>query len=227
MGMELRRWKIEYSMGINLPHDLHVVVDTETPFIFDIGGNTGQSVTRFREIWQNPTVISFEPDPISAEALERHGPGRPKHLVVRSALTDTEGLTTLYRYPQSDLNSIHQRRSDSSFGEASVGQIEVPCTTIDKYCQKNGIRRIDLLKIDVEGAEDLVIAGAAETLQNAIVSNVLIEVTFGDLYQKSTEPLKLFGLMKDFGYHMMGIYHQQVRNRRLAWADVLWTRNSV
>jgi FkbM family methyltransferase len=225
MGMELRRWNIEYSMGIELPQDLHVVVDTETPVIFDVGGNTGQSVIRFREIWRSPTIISFEPDPISAEVLERHGPGIPNHLVVRSALTDSEGLVTLYRYPQSDLNSIYQRRSESPFSEPAIGQIEVPCTTIDNYCQKHEIRQIDLLKIDVEGAEGLVITGATETLQNEIVSNVLIEITFVDLYRNKSEPLKLFEIMKDFGYYLTGVYHQQVRNNRLGWADILWTRS--
>ncbi len=227
MGMELRRWNIEYSMGAGLPQDLHLVVGTETPVIFDVGGNTGQSVIRFGEIWRSPTVISFEPDPISAEVLERRGPGRPNHLIVRSALTDSEGLVTLYRYPQSDLNSIYQRRSDSVFCEPAIGQIEVPCTTIDNYCQEHGIRRIDLLKIDVEGAEHLVIAGATKTLQNEVVSNVLIEVTFGDLFQQRSEPLELFGVMNDFGYRLLGFYHQTIQNNRLAWADVLWTRNSV
>jgi FkbM family methyltransferase len=225
--MELRRWNIEYSMGIKLPQDLRLVVGTETPVIFDVGGNTGQSVIRFREIWQSPTVISFEPDPISAEVLERRGPGRPHHLVVRSALTDSEGLVVLYRYPQSDLNSIIGRRSDSVFSEPAIGQIEVPCTTIDNYCQEHGIRRIDLLKIDVEGAETLVIAGATETLQNEIVANVLIEVTFGDLYQQRPNPLQLFEMMEDVGYHLTGVYHQQIRGNRLNWADVLWTRNPV
>ena len=47
MGMELRRWNIEYSMGIGLPQDLHIVVGTETPVIFDVGGNDGESVIRF------------------------------------------------------------------------------------------------------------------------------------------------------------------------------------
>ena len=227
MGMELRRWNIEYSMGIKLPQDLRIVVGTETPVIFDVGGNTGQSVMRFGEIWQSPTVISFEPDLISAEILERSGPGRPHHLVVRSALTDSEGFVTLYRYPQSDLNSIYQRRSDSVFGEPAIDQTEVPCTTIDSYCQEHEIRRIDLLKIDVEGAETLVITGGTKTLQSDVVSNLLVEVTFGDLFQHRPKPLELFALMEEFGYYLTGIYHQHVRGNRLNWADVLWTRNPV
>jgi len=234
MGMELRRWNIEYSMGIKLPQDLRMVVGTETPVIFDVGGNIGQSGwsrelpgMRFGEIWQSPTIISFEPDPISAEALERSGPGRPHHLVVRSALTDSEGFVTLYRYHQSDLNSIYQRRSNSFFGEPPIDQTEVPCTTIDNYCQEHGIRRIDLLKIDVEGAETLVIAGGTKTLQSEVVLNVLIEVTFGDLFQQRPKPLELFGMMEEFGYYLTGVYHQHVRGNRLNWADVLWTRNPV
>ena len=204
-----------------------MVVGTETPVIFDVGGNIGQSVMRFGEIWQSPTIISFEPDPISAEVLERSGPGRPHHLVVRSALTDSEGFVTLYRYPQSDLNSIYQRRSDSVVGEPAIDQTEVPCTTIDNYCQEHGIRRIDLLKIDVEGAETLVITGGTKTLQSEVVLNVLIEVSFGDLFQQRPKPLELFGMMEEFGYYLTGVYHQQVRGNRLNWADVLWTRNPV
>ena len=71
------------------------------------------------------------------------------------------------------------------------------------------------------------IAGATETLQNEVVSNVLIEITFCDLFQQRPEPLQLFGVMKDFGYHLTGVYHQQIRDNRLNWADVLWTRTPV
>jgi hypothetical protein len=44
-------------------------------------------------------------------------------------------------------------------------KIMVPCTTIDIFVRERGIDALDLVKIDVEGAEEDVIAGASATLR--------------------------------------------------------------
>jgi len=45
-------------------------------------------------------------------------------------------------------------------------EVRVAVTTIDDYCYEQKIPRIDFLKVDVEGAESLVIAGAREILRD-------------------------------------------------------------
>ena len=210
-------------MGVGLPGDLRTFIEMTSPVIFDVGANIGQSVQRFCEIWESPTITSFEPDPRSADTLEARYSGLAGHSLVRSALGSEENDSlTLYRYPQSDLNSVNLRRSDAFFNEPPVEQIPVPQTTLDAYCTSVGVTTIDLLKIDVEGAEQAVVEGARTVLSAGMVGYVLIEVAFGRLYAEVSKPLELFGLMDRLGFEFVGIYHQAVRNHRLCWADVLW-----
>src|SRR5262249_54204163 len=54
-------------------------------------------------------------------------------------------------------------------------RIVVQATTLDNYCQLNNIKQVDLLKIDVEGAEWQVLQGARELLAAERKPVVLIE----------------------------------------------------
>lgn len=45
-----------------------------------------------------------------------------------------------------------------------IGKVTVPVVTLDAYCQRVGIRQLDLLKLDVEGAELLALKGAQAVL---------------------------------------------------------------
>jgi FkbM family methyltransferase len=77
------------------------------------------------------------------------------------ALTDYAGATTLYsnRFGDSASSII---RLDSS--RRAHSKIDVPTTTIDTYCSTLDLRP-NFLKVDVEGAEALVIQGADSVLK--------------------------------------------------------------
>ena len=73
-----------------------------------------------------------------------------------SALADKEGKVKLYIYDDehASWNSLADRPLHRyGIHVSPEGSEEVTATTIDIHCEKNGIARIDLLKIDVEGAE--------------------------------------------------------------------------
>jgi FkbM family methyltransferase len=55
-------------------------------------------------------------------------------------------------------------------------QINVKCETIDNYCKINNIEKIDFIKIDVEGAEKMVLDGANNMLQNNIIKMGIFEI---------------------------------------------------
>ena len=50
--------------------------------------------------------------------------------------------------------------------DADVGEVSVPVTTVDDWVAEHGLRRIDAIKIDVQGAEPLLLEGAARTLRD-------------------------------------------------------------
>lgn len=63
-------------------------------------------------------------------------------------------------------------------GNANVhldNQRVVPLVTIDAYCERHDIKRIDLLKVDVEGLELDVLRGASRMLSNKAIGSIIYE----------------------------------------------------
>jgi FkbM family methyltransferase len=100
--------------------------------------------------------------------------------LLRLAITDRIGTAVLYVFPRA-------RRGHHSLApsEAATGSQAVECTTIDALLERQRIERVDLLKIDVEGAEPEVLAGAAGALARGAIRTVVFEI--------SRDPLRRMG----------------------------------
>ena len=82
---------------------------------------------------------------------------------------------------------------------------EVPATTLDSYCERNGVGVIDLLKIDVEGAEFQVLVGrAAAARQNGACGCVTFE--FGQTtFDMGNSPERIEAYLRDAGYELRNL----------------------
>ena len=140
--------------------------------VFDAGANVGELTLLFsRFVGPAGSVHAFEAARGVFERLkivcEATGKRNitPNHL----ALADKSGFIRLHVYdePLACLNSQAVRPlKNYGLDFDPVGIEDTPATTIDKYCDENNIERIDLLKIDVEGAEFQVMCGALGMLQS-------------------------------------------------------------
>ena len=106
-------------------------------------------------------VVAIEPDPSQVECLRRNfgeeiASGRV--VVVPEGVWSKEGSMTLY------VASLHSGAS-SFLEEQADKEIMVPVTTIDELVGRLGLPRVDLIKLDIEGAEREALLGASETLR--------------------------------------------------------------
>jgi hypothetical protein len=75
----------------------------------------------------------------------------------------------------------------------------VPITTVDAVVAERNIPKIDLLKIDVEGHELAVLAGAATTLKRRLIR--LVQFEFGGCNLDTRTTLQdFFYFFKDYGF---------------------------
>jgi FkbM family methyltransferase len=82
-------------------------------------------------------------------------------------------------------------------------EIAVEITTVDTFVRQSGIDRIDLLKIDVEGAELDVLRGAHQCIRQSRIDAVLFE--FNEMNIVSRVFLQdFFELLPDFDFHRVG-----------------------
>jgi FkbM family methyltransferase len=125
------------------------VIDPATvETIVDCGGNVGMTALYLASRHRNARIITVEPDPANFALLARNTLGEPRITPVQAAIVGgTSRPVTLSQDRPAWGNSI------SAAGKEGSG-IEVPGLTLADLCQAHGFGSIDLLKVDIEGAEE-------------------------------------------------------------------------
>jgi FkbM family methyltransferase len=117
--------------------------------------------------------------------------------IVPVACTDIE--TTLRFYDASaGGNSMVSSLSRSTAGQQAQ-EFTVRGRAVDNVLRELGIRRVDVMKVDVEGAELHVLRGARETLQRHH-PKIVIEVIPDHLAGMNTTVDQLFSFLREMGY---------------------------
>ena len=138
--------------------------------IFDFGCHDGGDSIRFKREFPNCNVYAFEPDP---DCFSQCKDLLTKHNVVLNNAAISDQVGTKAFYPSKDNKYDNGTRSAQgsfykhstwyreffTFVNQSQQSIDVPVTTIQQFCKENNISHIDLLHVDVEGAEQEVIVG--------------------------------------------------------------------
>jgi FkbM family methyltransferase len=124
---------------------------TRAPRIIDAGANIGLASLWLSEVFPDAEVIAVEPDPATFSLLETnlHENDRSRVEAVAAALTSRSGTTELMVDPARPGN-LHQSLDPARMDGAAV---EVPAVALSELIDGP----VDLLKLDVEGAEHDVI----------------------------------------------------------------------
>jgi len=186
------KWKVFYRIrhGRSLTRDYELAVREALVPMFgdsfwDVGANTGYYTFMLAKNFVQ--VTSFEPNPAAIEILNRK---IRKHRIANVklapiALCDSPGRARLYlrtRVRERTIGSSNSlvippdekdKVTPGQAGSVPTDYVEVETDTVDNLL---GSQRISLMKIDVEGAEFLVLAGAKRTLEEGRVDSMMIEL---------------------------------------------------
>jgi FkbM family methyltransferase len=178
--------------------------------VFDVGANIGELTLLFSRFVQPcGKVFSFEACKATFDKLSAIADlsGRDNVALHHLALTDSNGTAELYVYPekQSGWNTLADRPL-ASYGIdiKPVSREQVSASTLDAFCQEHGIGRIDLLKIDVEGAEHQVLLGARRMLEQKKVGCCVFEFG-GTTFDMGNTPAMIEGYLAQVGYEVRNI----------------------
>lgn len=142
--------------------------------VFDVGANVGDYSIACARKFPLSNIYAFEIVPATAQKFEANTKGSSRIHLNKFGLSNSNGELTINYNPDHDvLSSLVAVSSHSHLSNWT--QITVPVKTGDEYCVSNGIDHIDLLKVDVEGAEQQVFAGFQRMFSERRVSVVQLE----------------------------------------------------
>jgi FkbM family methyltransferase len=152
-GAARRFWFADLSQVVALGEvlvdgDYDIVVEPEPTTIVDLGSNAGQASMFLRDRYPRASIIAVEADPQIA-ALTARNLGQDA-TVVSAAVSDHDGSATLTRVTGSSWASTLLSMSGDSHG---TERLEVRAVTLGTLLREQGLGEVDLLKVDVEGAE--------------------------------------------------------------------------
>jgi FkbM family methyltransferase len=160
----------------------------------DIGANKGDfALFGARVMGDSGRILAVEPEPTNAEWIERSAArnGYKSIEVVRVAVADKSGEATLFLGVKSGWHSLL-----STDGVTTTGETAVATQTLDELVAERGIDRVDVVKIDVEGAEGRVFDGAAHTFGGDHPMTVLLDVHPG----RGVDPVELGARLERWGF---------------------------
>lgn len=147
------------------------------PFVVDAGANVGIASVWFKARCPGARIAAFEPDADNAR-LARTNLAPFADCEVHEVALDREcGTATLFR---GDHDAVHSLVDDS----AGAGAAVVRTTTLAAFLDGRDERRIDVLKLDVEGAELRVLEGMGEWIART-------DVVIGELHEEFVSEAEL------------------------------------
>lgn len=194
--------------------------------IFDVGAYVGDIALTYRRVFPQASIHCFEPFPASFARLKQSCQ-EPSIRLNHVALSNQKGTATLHVNADASCNSTlpPNTKGQNHHGRAFriIGEIEVPTITLDAFCDQTQIERIDILKIDVEGAEISVLEGAAQRLADQRIDLIYTEVMFTPHYEGGCVFHDISACLAGYGYTLFNLYQfRTARNGQLRWGNAIF-----
>lgn len=193
--------------------------------ILDVGANVGQFALAATTRFPDAVIHSFEPVPDVAETLRRNVEGARAITVHSAALGAYTGSLRFHRNAFTHLSSALPLNAEQKqmYGAGPSEEITVPVHRLDELLPTLGVNDPVLLKLDVQGFESEVLAGAAGVL--AQIPYVVLEVSFRPLYQGQASFDALHTWLGEHAYRLDGpVGLQEGRTGEIVELDLLYRR---
>lgn len=225
LGYEIGRDSISNSLVIRRPlrlgrdfiADCRVIHNGELSCIFDVGAHMGETAHVFVNAFPEATIYSFEPTPSSFGRLSAFARRYPRVRTIHAALGDRDGDAPFFLNKYSQTNSLLPSASGAQKFLVEPDQMDlqstttVPMLTLNRFCVERGIEKIDLLKMDTQGAELKVLAGAESFMRRSMIPLIYAEVCFEAYYAGQPLFQHVYEYLYECEYRLVGLYESGFR----------------
>jgi FkbM family methyltransferase len=213
--------RLHRVLGQNAEFDIKFLLgNVPEPVVFDVGGNVGQAVDRFKNLLPNSLIYSFEPTIECIPMLKEKESIYNSVKVFNLALGAREMELDFYLNSSNVMNSF--LNTDSPRWGDNLGKRIVKTETLDSFCQKNAVSHINLLKIDTQGFELEVLKGSMQMLSNNSIELVYLEIIFSEMYSDLPTLAEIYTCMTQSGFKLVAFYDFYTHDKTADWCDALF-----
>ena len=222
-GLFVRK-KNSIPFGQNWFDDIRYYFKGEQPsVIFDVGANQGQTAVELTHAFPQARIFSFEPVATTYAILQKQVRFLGNVETFQCALGAAPGQVFITAEPGSGSNTII---SPSNADQQCVEEVAID--TVDLFCKRKRIDRIDILKMDTEGHENQVLQGATSMLASRNVQYIFAECDFSPRsYEPHTSFQAIYDTVFDYGFRVVAFYAGGVDELGWRWGNVLFRHVST
>ncbi|ORJ57961.1 FkbM family methyltransferase [Mycobacterium simiae] len=198
--------------------------------VIDIGANSGQYASDLRMAAYTGRIVSFEPLSEAFSLLLRNASKDPLWECRQCAVGDVDGMISINVAGNAGASSSilpMLKSHQDAFPPANyIGTEQVPIHRLDGLTPKVvGPNSVVFLKIDVQGFEKQVIAGAQSTISDHVVG-MQLELSFIPLYEGGMLIREALDLVYSLGFTLTGLLpgFADPRTGRMLQADGIFFR---
>jgi len=169
--------------------------------VIDLGANIGYyTLLAARSVGPEGHVYAFEPNSSGlaflARSIQSNGYGDIV-TVVPKAVSNKSGIVPLFVHEEADCaNSLYKNYNAASIS----GSVLVEAITLDEFAARIGWPRIDIIKVNIEGAEKAALEGMAELCRRSSELKLIVEFNSASMEAAGVSPAELFNVLHDRGF---------------------------
>lgn len=197
--------------------------------VFDCGANLGCMTAFYRRSFPTAQVYAFEPNTDTFDALRAAVEDDGLVRCVHAGIGAQSGTAQLHLAEHHWADSIVRRHDADDAGGRRGGVMSVPVVSIDGFCEREGIDRVEILKLDVEGVELEAVRGASGLLARGGVDLIVCEMNFKPRHAGQARASQVIEALWDLGYRLFDLYDIERPDPALGlgWCDGVFLRTDL
>lgn len=183
------------------------------PVILQAGGHYGTETIRLAQRWPKGRVFALEPNPHAFEILCANIGLMPNVQLFELALGESSGVFPFYICHGSTGDNTAFEHASSLLRPSQAMAvhyqgpcIDVACCTLSQWCDQNHLDHLDLMCLDLQGAELQVLKGSPQVLRD--LRGLIVHTNFFPFREGTTQYSELRTFLDRNGFHLVAHWYR-------------------